>query len=304
MKVGIVGAGRVGSAAAFSMVLRGSCSDILLVDKDDAKAAAQAADIADAAPVAHATRVTGNSLADLAGSRVVVLAAGITQKPEQDRQEMLENNAAIHREIIPPVAQAASDAVIVATTPVDVMTSLVVQLAGPMFSGRIFGIRTILGTARLRAAIALRAGLDPQHVHSYVIGENGASEVIAWSLADIAGLPLERHFAMRSLPWSHALRNEIPDEVKRAAARIVEGKGATYHSVGASIARIAEVVLDDAHVVLTVSSPSEAFQVSFSLPRLVGAGGVLATFQMPFSAIEALALEASAGGLKEAIERL
>ena len=192
MQVGIVGAGRVGSAAAFSMVLRGSCSDILLVDKDDAKAAAQAADTADAAPVAHATRVTGGSLADLAGSRVVVLAAGITQKPGQDRQEMLENNAAIYREIIPAVAQAASDAVIVvAATPVDVMTSLVVQLAGPVFSGRIFGTGTVLDTARLRAAIALRAGLDPQHVHSYVIGEHGALSLGRWPISPAAfGTPL------------------------------------------------------------------------------------------------------------------
>ena len=184
MKVDIVGAGRVGSAAAFSMVLRASCSDILLVDKDDAKAAAQAADTADAAPVAHATRVTGGSLADLAGSRVVVLAAGITQKPGQDRQEMLKNNAAIYREIIPAVAQAATEAVIVdAATPVDVMTSLAVQLAGPVFSGRIFGTGTVLDTARLRAAIALRAGLDPQHVHSYVIGEHGALSLGRWPIS-------------------------------------------------------------------------------------------------------------------------
>ncbi|HEX2864708.1 MAG TPA: L-lactate dehydrogenase [Deinococcales bacterium] len=305
MKVGIVGAGLVGSAAAFSMLLRGSCNEIVLVDKDEAKAAAQAADIGDAAPVTHATRVTAGDFHDLRGSAVVVLAAGLNQKPGQDRQEMLENNAAIYREVVPEVVQAAPDTVmVVATTPVDVMTSLAVRLAGPSWAGRVFGTGTVLDTARLRAAIAARAGLDPSHVHSYVIGEHGASEVLAWSLADIAGLPLEGHFAMRGLPWNHGLRNEITDEVKRAAARIVEGKGATSYSVGASIARIAEAVLDDAHAVLTVSSPTEPYGVAVSLPRLIGAGGVLSTFDMPLAPAEALALEASAGQLREVIARL
>jgi L-lactate dehydrogenase len=305
MKVGIVGAGRVGSTAGFAMVLRGSCDELVLVDRDDAKATAQAADIAGASPPNHPVKVTAGEYEALGGSDVVVLAAGIPQRVGQDRPELLENTAAIYREIVPLVTAAAPQAVLlVASDPVDVMTDLAVRLAGARWRGRVLGVGTVPDTARFRQAIAARAQVDAQHVHGYVVGEHGSSAVLAWSRADIAGLSLLEHFRARGLEWNTAIRNELADEVKRAAARIVEAKGAVSYAVSVAIARVAEAVLNNSHAILTVSAPSEPYDVCLSLPRIVGQKGVVSTLELPLSQEESLAIEASAESLRQAVARI
>ncbi|WP_027481502.1 L-lactate dehydrogenase [Deinococcus pimensis] len=302
MKVGIVGVGFVGATAAYAMVLRGSCSEIVLVDLDEARARAEAADIAHAAPVSHAVRVTSGGYADLAGARVVVIAAGVNQQPGETRLQLLARNAVIFREVVPQVLAAAPEAVLlVATNPVDVMTDLTARLAGG--HERVIGSGTVLDSARLRALVAERANVDPQHVHAYVLGEHGDSEVLAWSTADIAGLPIAEFFERQGLAWNDEVRAEIDDRVRHAAASIIAGKRATYYGVGAAIARIAEAVLRDRRAVLTVSGPS-TYGVSLSLPRVVGGAGVLATLMPRLSEEESEALERSAGVLGEAVAQL
>ncbi|HEX2864568.1 MAG TPA: L-lactate dehydrogenase [Deinococcales bacterium] len=305
MKIGIVGAGFVGAAAGYAMVLRGSCSDLALVDMNAAKAEAEAADIGDAAPVSHPVRVTAGDYPVLSGASLVVLTAGANQKPGEDRLSLLGRNAAIFRDIVPRVLENAPGAVIVvATNPVDILTALTARLAGPEMAGKVFGSGTVLDTARLRAEIAARANVDPQHVHAYVLGEHGDSEMIAWTHADIAGLPIPEFFAARGLKWSPDDQQAVAAKVRGAAGTIIKGKGATYYGVGAGLARIAEAVLRDARAVLTVSAPSEDYGVSLSLPRLVGGGGLLGEIKPVLSTAEAQALSASAGVLKAAAESL
>lgn len=302
MKVGVVGAGLVGATAAYALTLRGSCSDLVLVDKDEGRAQAEAQDIAHAAPVSHGTRVGSGDYGALEGCRVVVVAAGANQKPGESRLDLLDRNAAIFREVIPGVAEHAPDAVLlVATNPVDGLTDLATRLAPGQ---PVLGSGTVLDSARFRHLIAERAGVDATHVHGYVLGEHGDSEVLAWSTATVAGLPVADFMAARGLEWSAGLQAEIASGTRGAAAAIIAGKRATYYGIGAALARITEAILGDRRSVLTVSAPTPEYGVSLSLPRIVGARGVEATLTPTLTSEEQAALEASAGVLREAGRRL
>lgn len=181
MKIGIIGAGFVGSTAAYALVMRGIGRELVLVDANKARAAAEADDIAHAVPFANALEVNDGEYSDLKGARIVILAAGANQKPGETRLQLLDRNAAIFREIIPQVLDYAPDArIIVATNPVDIMTHLAAHYAhkrGVPYN-RVIGSGTTLDTARFRLLLSRHVGVDTAHIHAYVIGEHGDSEVL------------------------------------------------------------------------------------------------------------------------------
>ncbi|MBB6099330.1 L-lactate dehydrogenase [Deinobacterium chartae] len=304
MRVGIVGTGFVGAAAAYAMTLRGSAAELVLTDVNADKARAEARDIQDATPFSHPLRVSAGDYASLDGCRVVVLTAGVNQKPGETRLQLLERNARIFEEVVPQVVQAAPEAVLlVATNPVDVLTTLVERIAR-LPEGRVIGSGTALDTARMRALIAEKVGVDPGHVHGYVLGEHGDSEVLAWRSVDIAGLEVARFCEMRGLSWGEVERAEIDTRVRRAAYEIIAGKGATYYGIGTALARITESIVRDQRAVLTVSSSlrpgGTRGEVAYSLPRLVGGAGILATLETPLDPREQQALAASEAVIAEA----
>jgi L-lactate dehydrogenase len=207
MKVAVVGAGQVGAAAAYAMALRGSAPELVLVDKDAALADAVADDVLHATPFGGTVRMRGGGLdaADelLAGAGVVALTAGAAQKPGESRLDLLQRNAAVFRELVPRVLAAAPDAVLlVATNPVDVMTREAARLAAErgVPAERVVGSGTVLDTARFRALLGEHLGVSPQSVHAYVLGEHGDSEVLAWSGARVAGVPLTAVRRRRGVP--------------------------------------------------------------------------------------------------------
>jgi L-lactate dehydrogenase len=311
MKVGVVGSGLVGSTAAYALVMRGVGREIVLVDKNEVRAAAEADDIRHAVPFAHPLEVRAGSYSDLAGCKAVVLCAGVGQKPGETRLQLLRRNATVFREVVPAVLKRAPDAVIVvATNPVDVMTHLAARFAAELgaAAGRVFGSGTTLDTARFRSLLGTRCGVDPHHVHSYVIGEHGDSEVLTWSLVSVGGIPLEAFARMRGVDLSAAVRKDIDEKVRRAAYTIIAGKGATYYGIGCALARILDAVLHDQRSILTVCAPTADVagvkDVTVALPRLVGGAGVLETFPLPLSADEQTELRASAGVIRQALDEL
>src|SRR4051812_14996074 len=174
MKVGIVGAGFVGATAGYALVMRGVGREIVLVDKNAARAAAEADDLRHAVPFAHPLEIRSGEYADLTGCGVVVLCAGVGQKPGETRLDLLRRNAAVFREVVPAVlAHAPGTVLVVATNPVDVMTHLAARYAAELGvpAGRVFGSGTTLDSARFRTLLGTLGGVDPQHVHAYVIGE-------------------------------------------------------------------------------------------------------------------------------------
>ena len=311
MKVGIVGSGFVGATAAYAMVMRGVGREIVLVDKNSSRAAAEADDIQHAVPFAHPLTVRSGEYRDLAESQVILLCAGVGQRPGETRLQLLQRNALIFREIVPQVYEAAPEAVfVVASNPVDVMTHITAQFAGKLGvpAGRVLGSGTTLDTARFRSLLGRHCGVDPHHVHAYVIGEHGDSEVLTWSLATVGGMPLESFGHLRGTNDSELVRQEIDRLVRGAAYTIIGGKGATYYGIGGALARIVDVILHDQRAILTVCAPTTDVlgvrSSTVSLPRLVGGQGVMETFPLPLNDSESGLLRESARILRNALDEL
>jgi L-lactate dehydrogenase len=309
MKIGIVGAGNVGSTAAYAMVMRGVGAEIVLVDRNADLADAQARDILHATPFAYPIRVLAGDFAALHGAGIVVLAAGANQKPGETRLDLLARNAAIFNEIIPAVLAAAPDAILlVASNPVDVMTQMASVIAGRLGvpPGRVIGSGTILDTARFRALLAAHFSISPKSVHAHVLGEHGDSEVLHWSRAAAGGLPVHDLARDMGKPLTAEAMAHIDSEVRRAAYAIIRGKGATWFGIGAGLARLAQAVADDERALLTCSIVTGDCQgvtnVALSLPRLVGAGGVVGTLTPDLTPDEAASLKRSAEILQAAFE--
>src|SRR6185369_3476229 len=255
MKIGIVGCGMVGSTCAYALVMSGVGREIVLVDLNRARAEAEANDLYHAVPFAHPLTISAGDYSDLSGARVVVIAGGVAQKPGETRLELLKRNAAVLRQIVPSVLRHAPEAILlVVSNPVDIMTHLAAEFAGKFGvpHTRVIGSGTTLDTARFRALLGRHFGVDPQHVHAYVLGEHGDSEVLAWSQATIAGLNLEDITKISLKPLTQAKRQEIDENVRRAAYQIIAGKGATYYGIGSAVARIVDVLLHDQRAILTI----------------------------------------------------
>jgi L-lactate dehydrogenase len=311
MKIGIVGSGFVGATAGYALLMQGVGREIILVDKNAARAAAEADDIRHAAPFAHPLDVRSGDYKDLASCRVVVLCAGVGQRPGETRLQLLQRNAAVFHEVVPAVLAHAPDSVlVVATNPVDVMTHLAARFAATcgVPAGRVLGSGTTLDTARFRSLLGGHCGVDPHHAHAYVIGEHGDSEVLTWSLAMIGGMPLEEFARLRGIDLSEAVRKDIDAKVRGAAYTIITGKNATYYGIGSALARIVDVILHDQRAVMTVGAPTSDVggvrNVTVSLPRLVGGQGVLETFPLPLNELESASLRASAGVIRKALDDL
>jgi L-lactate dehydrogenase len=311
MKVGIVGSGFVGATAGYALVMQGVGREIVLVDKNAARAAAEADDIRHAVPFANPLEVRDGDYADLAGCKVVVICAGVGQKPGESRLQLLQRNAQVFADVVPSVLKHAPEAVlVVASNPVDVMTHLAARFAAKcgVPAGRVLGSGTALDTARFRSLLGGHCGVDPHHVHAYVIGEHGDSEVLTWSLATIGGMPMDAFARLRGIDLSAAIRKDIDTKVRRAAYTIINGKNATYYGIGSALARLVDVILHDQRSVMTVGAPTDEVvgvrNVTVSLPRLVGGSGVLETFPLPLSPEESTRLHESAQVIRQALDEL
>jgi L-lactate dehydrogenase len=311
MKIGIVGCGMVGSTSAYALVMSGVGREIVLVDVNRGRAEAEANDIYHAVPFAHPMTVRAGEYEDLDGARVVVIAGGVAQKPGETRLRLLKRNADVFRQIVPSVLRAAPEAVLlVVSNPVDVMTHLAARFAAEFGvpHTRVFGSGTTLDTARFRALLGRHFEVDPQHVHAYVIGEHGDSEVLVWSQATIAGLSLDEFVAVHGTPLGADERRKIDENVRRAAYQIIAGKGATYYGIGSAVARIVDVLVHDQRAILTVcsriSGVPDCEDVTMALPHLVDGEGVRATIPLALDATERQGLRQSADVLREAITSL
>ncbi len=308
MKVGIIGAGFVGSTAAYAMALKGTAQEIVLVDLDKKLARAQAEDILHATPHANPVRILAGDYQLLSGASAVILACGVNQEEGESRMELLERNADVFNEVIPRVVAAAPDTILLAASnPVDVITHLCIRISG-FPPERVIGSGTILDTARYRSLLGQHLGVSAQSVHGYVLGEHGDSEVIAWSSTHIGSVGLFDFSRQIGREISADTRSDIDDAVRNAAGRIIEGKEATYFGIGAGLSRIIRAIGDDEGAVITVSGLSTREDVdagvSFSVPRIIGAGGIRAELNPSLSDSERQALKDSVSVIRDAVDRL
>lgn len=308
MKVGIVGAGMVGSAAGFALILKGIPTELVLIDIDTARARAEAEDIAHAVPFAAPAVVQAGTYADLDGADVVILSCGVSQKPGETRLALLERNTEVFRAVVGEVMAACPGAILlVASNPVDIMGQVTQSLSG-LPPGRVIGSGTILDTARFRWLLGRHLGISPRSVHAYVLGEHGDSEVLAWSNARAGSVPLSSFAAQISAALTQDVRDRIDTGVRRAAYTIIEGKGATWYGIGGGLARIVAAIHGDEQAVLSVSTVAPDVlgvgPVALSLPRLVGREGVTATLWPELDERETEGLRRSAEILRGQLDKL
>ena len=307
-RVAVVGLGNVGASLAYALLFSGLAAEIVLVDKNVAKAEGEAMDLNHAVPFAHPTRIWAGDYKDCAGAGVVVMAAGAGQKPGETRLDLLQRNAHIFEEVVPRLVEHNRDCILlIATNPVDVLTSLSLRLSG-LPSNRVIGSGTILDTARFRYLLSQHFGVDPRSVHAFIIGEHGDSEVPVWSLANIAGMRLEEFCAAqgRSCDWKEL--DSIFEHTRDAAYHIIARKQATYYAVAAGLMRIIEAVLRDQNTVLSVSSlVSGMYGISdlcLSLPSIVNRSGIEKVLHLQLSEAEVHKLQQSAQVLKDTLATL
>lgn len=303
MKVGIIGAGLVGSAAGYALALTGTVNKVMFVDLNDGLARAQADDISHAVPFVSNTIVESGSYKELADAAVVILAAGVSQKPGETRLELLERNASVFRSIIDDVLTHAPNAILlVASNPVDIMTDITIRLS-KLPPARVIGSGTILDTARFRNLLGKHLGVSPHSIHGYVLGEHGDSEVLTWSTARAGSVDINEFAAQIGAPITDHVKQHIDECVRNAAYHIINGKGATWYGIGAGLARIVKAIAEDQQAVLSVSTMTPSVlnveNATLSLPRIIGANGIVGDLMPDLNPDEQKALAASARLLKD-----
>ena len=307
-KVGLIGTGMVGASFAYALMQRGLANELVLIDADAARAEGEAMDLNHGLPFVRPMRMYAGSYEQLAGAEVVVICAGSNQRPGETRLDLLQRNAAVFRDIVPKVVAAAPDAIVViATNPVDILTTISEQIAG-LPPGRVIGSGTILDTARLRYLLGEHYRVDPRSVHAYIVGEHGDSELALWSLANIAGVRLRDFVGANGRGYDRPALDAIFEQTRNAAYEIIQRKRATYYAIGLGLLTLVEAILRDQNTVLTVSSPMRGQYgvdgIAISMPSIVGRTGVGEVLNLTISDEELAAFQSSAQTLKERLAQL
>lgn len=307
-KIAIIGAGFVGSTTAYTLMMSGLVSELVLIDINKDKAEGEVMDLNHGMQFVRPVRVYHGDYSDCAGSDIVIITAGANQKPGETRIDLVHKNTAIFKSIITEVKKYTSDCILlVVTNPVDILTYVTWKISGFPVS-RVIGSGTVLDTARFRYLLGRHAGIDPRNVHAYIIGEHGDTEVPAWSLTNIAGMTMDEFCRSCSKCEGQLSKYEIYNEVKNAAYQIIERKGATYYAVALAVKRIVEAILRDENSILTVSSLLEdkygVSGVCLSLPSIVNSSGISSVLDLPLNSEEISLFRKSAESMKEVIDTL
>jgi L-lactate dehydrogenase len=305
--IGIVGTGHVGVAAGYAIFLRGLVSDIILIDKDRRRAEGEAMDLMHGQAFAGSVMVRVGEYADLESAQLVIITAGVAQKPGETRLDLLNRNADVFRQIVEQLDRHCPQAVlIIATNPVDVLT-YVTQALTRRSGDLVIGTGTMLDTARFRALLGRHYGVDPRSVHAYILGEHGDTEVPIWSTANIGGVPLVGHTILGK-PFDADLMAQLFESVRNAAYEIISRKGYTNTAIGSAIARLVDAVLDDERSILPVSHRLTGQygldEVCLSIPSIVGRNGTTDALLPRLSADELEGLQHSAAVLQESLQGL
>ena len=307
-RIVVIGAGHVGATFAYALLLSGLATEIVLIDRDEARAEGEAMDLSHAVPFSRPTRIRAGDYDDCAGAVITVFAAGSGQRPGETRLDLVRRNVAVLRDVVPRVAAVNPSGILLLTTnPVDVLTYDAWRVSG-LPRSRVIGSGTTLDTGRFRALLGNHFAVDPRSVHAFVIGEHGDSEVPVWSGANVAGVGLAELATSSGQPFGDDEKETIFTTTRDAAYAIIERKGATYFAVAAALVRIVEAIVRDQRTVLSVSSVLDGQyglrDVALSVPSVVGANGVEQALELPLDDEEAAGLRRSAAVLRETIDQL
>ena len=297
-KAAMIGCGFVGSASAFALMQSGLFSELVLIDANHDKAEGEAMDIAHGLPFAGQMKIYAGDYDDIVDAAVIIVTAGAAQKPGETRLDLVNKNVNIFKSIIPEIAKRNYKGILlIVANPVDILTYTAVKLSG-LPENRVIGSGTVLDTARLKYALGEHLEVDSRSVHSFIIGEHGDSEIVAWSSTNVSGIPVNDFCELRGHFNHEEAMHRIADDVKNSAYDIIEKKGATYYGIAMSVKRICECIMRDEKSILPISSMMHGeygiSDICLSMPTVVGREGVETRVPIQLNEQEESALSASA----------
>jgi L-lactate dehydrogenase len=309
MKVGIIGAGAVGAACAMATLMRGCAREIILVNRNRDRSKGMATDMGYGGPLSSVTKIRDGEYLDLADAALIMITVGVNEKTggATDRNDplgrlrLLDSNVAIYRDVVPEIVSAAPGAVLlVVSDPPDPLADLTRHVAG---HGRVLSTGTLLDSLRFVVHLGRRLNVSPSQVEAQVLGEHGTSQVFHWSGARVGGVPIADALVQCGLKQDD-LRSSIEREVRFANITIIEGIGASQYGSGMVCARIAEIVLRDERAVVPIGAYNSRYDLTLSLPTIVGSKGCVEILDPPLSDDEQIGLKKSIEALRGAQDRI
>lgn len=303
-KIVVIGAGNVGEAIAYTLMVRVQANDIVLVDINEDRAKGAALDIAHGTSFFKQVWVRQGGYEECADAQVIIVTAGIARKPGQTRLELAKTNVSIIKGITENIMKYAENPlIIVVSNPADIMTMAVRQVSG-LPSERVIGTGTSLDTARLRHNLSEQLQVNVEDVNAYVLGEHGDSQVPIFSSANIGGCPLEVYASEVGVTLNY---QEIAERTKNGGAEVIGLKGATFYGIAMAVSNIVETIMKDDNALLPVAhvlddSFGDWAGVAASLPCRIGWNGIVQTHKIPMNEEEKEKMDKSVQILKEFAE--
>ena len=308
MKIGIIGTGAVGAACALATLMRGIASEIVLVNRSRDRSRGMATDMGYGAPLSSVTKIRDGEYSDLADAALIMITAGVNEKTggATDRKDplgrlrLLDKNTAVYRDVVPRIAVAPEAVLLVVTDPPDPLADLTRRLAG---HDRVLSTGTLLDSLRFRVHLGRRLNVAPAQIEAQVFGEHGTSQVFHWSGARVGGVPVIDALVQCGLEKDD-IRSSIEDEVRFANITIIEGIGASQYGIGMVCARIAEIVLRDERAVVPIGAYNSRYELTLSLPSVIGWRGCIKILDPPLSDDEQIGLKKSVEALRKAQDHI
>lgn len=307
-KISIIGAGAIGATTAFALQQKQVAREIVINDINQEKALGEVLDLIHGSALNSPCTVTLGALEDTKDSDIIIITAGVAQKPGETRLDLVDKNYKIFKSFVPTIAKLSPNAILlVVSNPVDILAYMTYKLSD-FPKERVIGSGTVLDTTRLRSLLGKYFGIDGRVVQGYVLGEHGDSEFVPWSSLTIGNIPIKDFSKQLSIEWDEATEKIIADDVKNAAYEVINRKGATAFSVAAVLTRIVEAFLKDEKTVLSVSTLLDNYcgvnETYLSVPTIVGKNGVEKALSIEFSKEEEEKFVNSAKLMKQYIDRI
>ncbi len=301
-KVAMIGCGFVGAASCFALMESGLFREMVLIDANKEKAEGEALDISHGLPFAKPMDIYAGDYSDIADASIVIVSAGAAQKPGETRLDLVKKNVNIFKSIMPQIRDSGFEGILlIVANPVDILTTVAQKLTG-FPESRVIGSGTVLDTARLKYLLGEHLGVDSRSIHAFIVGEHGDSEIVAWSSANVSGVPINDFCELRGHFTHRESMQKIADDVKNSAYTIIEKKQATYYGIAMAVRRICEAIIRNEESILPVSVTLHGDfgieGVSLSMPAVVGKSGVETLVPIKLSVDELVKLQESAAALK------
>lgn len=295
-KIAIIGAGAVGSTAAYTLMLKNLASQLIVIDLNDAKEAGEVMDIDDGLCFMETGCITGADFRDAGTADIIVITAGAAQKPGETRLDLVKKNKTIVTTILKQIGKLKPSAIIImVTNPVDILTHLAQEISG-LPHNQVFGSSTSLETARLKTQLANRLDVHPQSVHGFVLGEHGDSGFVAWSTVSVGGAPITDFIKPSELVT-------LEKKVKNEVYEIINRKGSTFYGISMVISELVEAVVFDQRKIMSVSVRLKHYNgvsgVTLGVPSVIGRTGIVEIWPIKLNAGEKKSLVASANKIKD-----